>query len=534
MTDILRLPDRVLIETEAGFAPMTPVSGGFEAPCLRLTCENGVLTVLPTDRVTPGTAPRRLRLRWRGDNREVRSVYRDCWQRAVGDIGWYPVCPEQPLPWYFLTFDGAETCGCGVETGPDAFAYWQLDPMGITLWLDLRCGGEGVLLQAPLEAARLVSCRSLDGETPYRTAQRFAGLLCPRPNLPDRPIFGANNWYYAYGDITRDSVLADAALMADLADGPVRPYMVIDDGWEQNRRKGYIGGPWLPNGRFGDMAAVAAGIRERGCVPGIWMRPLLVDDETIPDALRLHRADGVRPDIGFILDPSVPEVLERIRADVSRIRSWGYDLIKHDFTCIDVTGVQDTQAGITLFPDGWHFADRTRTTAQITKTLYQTIQNAAGGAYVMGCNTWNHLTAGIHQIMRSGGDTSGRVWEITRRDGVMALAHRLHQNGRFFVTDADCAAFTPKVSTELNLQFADLVARSGTALFCSVTPGQLSPAELTRLRAIYARAQAPCDLEPLDWMHTTCPGEYADFGETRSYDWFTEWDGVRTYYTWFG
>nr|MCR4804285.1 hypothetical protein [Clostridia bacterium] len=387
MTDILRQPDGVMLQTDAGFAPMTPAGDSFEAPGLRLDTAGGTITVIPTARITPDIAPRRFRLRWRGDNREVRLVYRDCWQRAVGDIGWYPVCPEQPLPWYFLTHDGAVTRGYGVETGPNAFAFWQLDPCGVTLWLDVRCGGDGVLLDAPLEAAQLAVCESAEGETPYRTAQRFAGILCPAPKLPSRPVFGANNWYYAYGDISRESVFADAALMGGLCGGPVRPYMVIDDGWERQRRKGYIGAPWLPNERFGDMAAVADGIRERGCLPGIWMRPLLTEDEAIPQPMRLQRADGVRPEQGFILDPSVPEVLEQIRGDVARIRSWGYDLIKHDFTCIDVTGVQDTQAGITLFPDGWHFADRTKTTAQITKTLYRTIQDAAGGAYVMGCNT---------------------------------------------------------------------------------------------------------------------------------------------------
>ncbi len=532
-TDILRTPDSVLLETGAGFESMTASGDRFTAPGITLDCADRRFTVIRS-RTAPDRAPKRFKLRWRGDNRAVRLLYRDAWQRACMDIGWTIPQPEMPLPWYFLAFDGVYTRGCGVKTGGDAFAFWQVDPRGVTLWLDVRCGGAGVELTRPLVAAEIVTCLSADGETPYRTAQRFAGMLCSSPRLPARPVFGANNWYYAYGDISQETVLGDAALMGSLVDGGLRPYMLIDDGWQQNRRKGYIGGPWLPNDRFGDMAETARGIRARGCIPAIWMRPTLSEDPGLPEAWKLRRPHGLQSETGFVLDPSVPDVLNRIREDVSRVRSWGFDLIKHDFSSYDLSGMTDADAKFQVTPENWTFFDRTRTTAQIVKSLYQTIQDAAGGAYVMGCNTYNHLTAGIHEIMRSGGDTSGRVWEITRSHGIGTLALRLHQNGRFFMTDADCAAFTPKVPAEMNLRFADLIARSGTALFASITPGLLSPDELARLRRIYERAGQPADLEPLDWMTTTCPGEYLDRGDRLSYDWFTDCGGVRTFYTWFG
>ena len=53
-----------------------------------------------------------------------------------------------------------------------------------------------------------------------------------------------------------------------------------------------------------------------------------------------------------------------------------------------------------------------------------------------------HLGAGLFEIQRTGDDTSGHVWERTRRMGVNTLAYRLPQHGTFFVIDADCAAHT--------------------------------------------------------------------------------------------
>lgn len=547
-TDLFRTPDDVRLQTAEGFSPMERTAVGlFAAGPVTFSLQEGKCVIACTS--DPGTmAPKRFRIRWNGDNRAVRSIYCDAWERACNDIhfgrvpiGWKGVRAELPMPWYFLASDGSQdrragsVIGCGVKTGPNAFVFWQLDPYGVTLWLDVRCGGDGLRPKEAFTAAEIVAAASLEGESPYRTAQRFAGIMCERPVLPKRPVFGSNNWYYAYGDVSSESVHADAALMGSLVDGSLRPYMVIDDGWQLHRRREYIGGPWVPNAKFPDMAACASDIEAQGCIPGIWMRPLLCEDPRVPESWHLTRTEGILPQAGFILDPSVPDVLEHLREDILRIRSWGFGLIKHDFSFSDIMGEFGHVTFHQLSPEGWHFADRSMTTAQVMKRLYGTIQDAAGDALVIGCNTTNHLTAGIHALMRSGSDTSGRVWEITRAAGVSTLAHRLHQNGRFFMTDADCAAFSERVPSEMNLRFADLVARSGSALFCSVTPGLLTADEAARLRRIYAvAAEADHDLEPLDWTYSSCPGEYLDRGEPLSYDWFTPCSGVRTFYGWMG
>ncbi len=502
---------------------------------LSLTYRNGALTL-----VCGKAGPCRLKLRWNfqgGEGKTVKLLFAETWQRDVEDVGWCVPDAPKVLPWFFLTYDGERTHGCGVETCPNCFAFWQFDPMGVTLWLDVRSGGAGLYAEEPLELCRLHEYTSPLGLTPFAAAREFAGILCPRPLLPTRPIFGSNNWYYAYGDITRASVKKDAEIIAELVKGDLRPYCVIDDGWQLTHRAGYNGGEWLPNEDFGDMAATASDIRVAGAIPGIWFRPLLVEDEEkYPEFMRLRRPSvPFDPKNGFLLDPSVPEVLDYVRETAARIRSWGYELIKHDFTSMDVTGMLDYTALKQLTQEGWQLHDRTMTTAMALKALYRAVKEGAGDALVMGCNTFLHLTAETAEIMRTGGDTSGKVWEITRKDGAHVLGQRQYLHGKFFCGDADCAAFTEMVPTELNLAFLDAVARSGSACFASITPGFLTKEEEARLSEIFEIAARPDnDSEPLDWLTTSTPCRYLCQGEEHEYDWYTSQGGVRTYYTWNG
>ena len=169
---------------------------------------------------------------------------------------------------------------------------------------------------------------------------------------------------------------------------------------------------------------------------------------------------------------------------------------------------------------GWHFKDKTKTNAQICKELYTLIQEAAGSAYIIGCNVYNHLAAGIHDIVRSGCDTSGHHWEITRDYGINTLAFRTYQNKAFFMTDADCAAFTDRVPVDLNLQFSELISMSDSAFFISAAPGILSESDEQRLMQMFCRITRPgSNLEPLDWMERMVPEQYFGDGQVRQYTW---------------
>jgi alpha-galactosidase len=275
--------------------------------------------------------------------------------------------------------------------------------------------------------------------------------------------------------------------------------MVVDDGWQAAGGGTGYGGPWdRGNAKFPSMAGLAEGIREAGARPGIWIHLLTAQDGQ-PGAWRLKHDPK-------ILDISVPEVRRYIMETVARLRAWGYELIKHDYSVSDLAGY--TRAAPA--PDAaWAYADLGRTAAEIVLDHYRSIREAAGdGAVIIGCNTIGHLAAGLFELQRTGDDTSGRDWKRVRNRGVNTLAFRAPQHGAFFAVDADCVGLTEAeaVPWACNSQWLDLLARSGTPLFVSFKKGALTADQEKTVSGALALAAKPQPLaEPLDWFEAVNP-----------------------------
>jgi len=517
------LPTRVLIEHEGSRLQSADRHGP------RFTSAQAAVTLTATSAglavgVTCPTGPlSRVVLRWETGFPADALFLGDHWERGYGDLQWRNLQPERILPWYFAAHHPASgrTFMAGVKTQPAALCFWTVDAAGISLWLDFRNGGSPSLPgDREIPAATIVSLSATDGETPLAALTRFCRALCPAPRLAPAPICGNNNWYYAYGhNFDADAMRRDAAFLADLASGhAVRPYCVIDAGWTPGTS--CPGGPWTAGKPklFPDMPGLAADMKKLGVRPGIWMRPTAL--MTVDDPHRLRTGPCTAEEKP--LDLTLPENLTLICDDVARIRSWGYDLIKHDFSTYDIFARWGFELGAELTDPGWHFADQTLTNAEIILRLYRTLRKGAGDAVLLGCNTIGHLGAGLFEIQRTGDDTSGHVWERTRRMGVNTLAFRLPQNGTFFASDPDCAAHTEKTPWEFDRQFLDLVARSGTALFISVDPRTITPEKKAAFRTAMQTALsggAPGGCEPLDWLHTTAPRRWRIGSETVTYNW---------------
>lgn len=516
-------PDLVRVQSGPRDAWRAPAAAGVAVDLIP-TADGGLAVRL----ATAGTPLSRVHLRWRRALPADALILGDAWERTYGDTCWQPLRPDVAHPWMVLAHSPAagSTWGAGVDVRAGSFAFWTVDDGGVSLWLDVRAGSDAVLLGDRQLTAAVV--RFLDGGDPFTVQGALATALCRDPR-PTGPLVGANNWYYAYGrGFDADAVVRDARTIADLVgDHPVRPFGVVDDGWSIDGTADGLpasGGPW-DVGRhreFPDMAEVAARIAAEGVRPGIWFRPLQ------------HRwrpeAGGLRPwEGGWALDPSHPATLERVAADVRRIRDWGYDLIKHDFSTFEALGQWGPTMGPRPIVDGVHVHDRTRTTAEVLVDFYRVIRGAAGDdGVVLGCNVVGHLAAGLVEAQRTGDDTSGLVWERTRRVGVNTLAFRLAQHGRFFAVDADCVPSTPATDWGKNRQFLDLVARSGTVLFVSVDPAtrtQRVDADLAVALRLALDGGAPGGVRPLDWLHTATPSRWEAGDRTVHYDWLAD-DGA--------
>jgi alpha-galactosidase len=522
--DITRPPDSVIAQTQPSGPDraLRPTRAGrFEDAGLIVTT-SPVAGALRVELASPSNPVRRLRLRWNVKLDDVRQILGDAWERGYGDLEWRGFVPDRVMPWYVAMSDGRVTHGYGVRTGAGALCFWQVDPRGISLWADVRSGGAGVELGArTLAVCEVVTRPGRAGESAFAALQAFCRQMCPSgAKTPAQPIYGSNDWYWAYGKNSAATVLADAQHIAELSPaGTNRPFAVIDDGWQPERGQNAqaartMTGQWdRGNDKFGDMADLAAQIRRAGARPGIWIRPLLAPTDA-PDTARLARDRA-------ILDPTVDATHAKISADIARLRLWGYDLIKHDYSTFDIFGRWGSTMGEALTRDGWTFAEGPkRTTAEVINDLYRTIRQAAGNTLIIGCNTVSHLSAGVFDICRIGDDTSGREWARTRKMGVNTLAFRGAQHGAFYVADADCVGVTTAIPWSQNRQWLDLLARSGTMLFVSLAPDALGDDVRRDLRAALALAAQPQPLgEPLDWQQTSWPSRWRLQGQTVEYNW---------------
>ena len=87
------------------------------------------------------------------------------------------------------------------------------------------------------------------------------------------------------------------------------------------------------NDKFGDMSHMADEIKKLGMRPGIWTRPLLANAKDRPSALIPLRKDQKDLKERY-LDPTIPENLQQIGNTIRLYKTWGYHLVKHDYTTL--------------------------------------------------------------------------------------------------------------------------------------------------------------------------------------------------------
>jgi hypothetical protein len=487
-----------------------------------------VRNAVAADVQSPKENLRSIVLRWKHRKRASTTCLGDQWERSYGDLRWAPIDGERILPWYFMEYDGKVTNGFGVKTGCRSMCFWEAGTDNLQLTIDVRSGGNGVALgERVLRAAEIVVRKGKEGDSPFAATRAFCRLMCESPRLPKRPVYGINDWYFTYGNNSEKVILEHARLTADLAEeNSNRPFCVIDAGWATRSPRrpddpawGDNFSSWNPN--FGDMAALANKIRGIGMQPGIWVRPLCASVND-PQSRILPIIPG-RDDPGSpILDPTIPENIQRVKGYFTLCRQWGYDLIKHDFTTFDILGKWGFQMFQTrdITSGHWRFNDNSLTNAEIMLNMYSAFREAAGETCLIGCNTVGHLSAGLVELQRIGDDTSGREWRRTMTMGVNTLGFRIPQHETFFSADPDCVGLTTQIPWEKNRQWMQLVAESGTPLFVSAQKEAVGEAQREFIRRSFKTAsevQKPG--EPLDWLTNPTPVRWSLGGREVEFNW---------------
>jgi alpha-galactosidase len=450
----------------------------------------------------------------------------DHWERSYGDLGWESTMQTRRSPWYLLISDNVQTQAYGVKTGANSVCSWLLSTDALDLYMDTSSGGMGVILgERRLHAADIITTENQPGETPWLVDIRFCKMMCTNPKLPDDPVYGINDWYFAYGNNSRDLILKHTALMADqVTNWSNPPFSVIDDGWSVKSAKSNEEFCWgddftMGNDKFGDMSSVTLDIKKLGMRPGLWTRPLLANAKDKPTALIPLRNGQEDPKERY-LDPTIPENLQQIGNTIRLYKTWGFHLVKHDYTSFDLFGRWGFEMKDAITSPGWHFNDRSITNAEIILFLYRTIRAAALDMYLIGCNTFSHLSAGIFELNRIGDDTSGKEWARTLKMGVNSVGFRLPQNNSFYAADGDCVGLTTAIPWEKNKQWLQLLAESSAPLFISAQPDALGEEQKKAIKKSFESAAKVQPLaEPIDWMSNPKPEEWKLNGTRVHFDW---------------
>jgi alpha-galactosidase len=526
-SDIISYPDKVtalLAGKEVTLRKSGKGKWGAENIEVSLLNQKNAMEVLVD---APKTTLLQITMVWNTGSKLSSTILNDHWERTYGDVSWHKPTTSEMFPWYFMEITPKnEINGFGVKTGVNSFCSWQVTENGLSLTLDTRSGGNGVMLgNRTLKAAEIVVYKS-DKNSPFVALKEFLKKMCDKPRMPKQPVYGINDWYFSYGNNSEKLIIEHTEMMAPMAEGlKNRPFSVIDAGWFLNPPSSPNDCCWgdnmdTPDEKFGDMGKLAEKIRTIGMRPGIWTRPLC---GSYKDAgtFMLPMIKG-REEKKPVLDPTIPENLERVKNYFKLYNEWNYEMVKVDFTTFDIFGKWGFEmiAEKRMTESGWAMNDNSKTNAEIVLELYKTIRQAAGETYIIGCNTISHLSAGMFELNRIGDDTSGNEWERTRKMGVNTLAFRSAHQGTFYAADGDCVGLTPKVPWAKNKQWMELLAKSGTPLFISAQPEATGAEQKSFIKECFALAAQDLPVgEPLDWMENAFPAKWKLNGETVTFNW---------------
>ena len=511
---LIRMPDAVSIlsgDEVFNLQSSDKQTWTYKNVTVRCKEENNSLVAFVT---SPALSLKEVRCSWRYAAAKNSLLLGDAWERTYGDVRWQKA-DAVLMPWYCVQHTVNNTYCFGVKTGGNAFCGWRVADGKLTLQADIRNGGDGVKLgERELRVADIVTAKDEAGENTFATVRRFCKRMCTAPRKVKQPVYGINDWYFAYGNNSSDLILKHTSLLAPLATSTDNlPFSVVDDGWE-------TGSDFTkPNAKFPDMEKLTGDIKKLGMRTGLWTRPLLAPPGIKKNRLTPPFQNDNKND-GGVMDPTIEENIVYIKSLMTLYKDWGFEMVKHDYSTFDIFSRWGVDMGKGMTEAGWHFNDTSRTNAEVILHLYQSLREAAGTIYLIGCNTVSHLSAGIFELNRTGDDTSGKEWERTRKMGVNTMGFRMVQHKTFYEADGDCVGLTTTVPWAKNKQWMQLLAQSSAPLFISAQPEAVGNEQKAFIKQCFTQAAKPQPVgEPLDWLNNPYPEVWKLDGKTVRFDW---------------
>jgi len=216
--------------------------------------------------------------------------------------------------------------------------------------------------------------------------------LLPKSSFPMPKLTGWNSWDYYLDKVTAEDVLENITVLKDMPFAKELHYIVIDDGWQ----KGW--GNWVENHKFAcGLAAIAQQIRRAGFLPGIWMAPVGVKEDTA--VFREHMDWLCRKPDGellynchmYYLDPTHPDARKFILDNYRYQYQAGFKLFKMDF----ISPLLEVKS----------FYDKTVTPYGVITQLIADVKACTGpDIVILGCSVPLECGADIAPSMRIGLD----------------------------------------------------------------------------------------------------------------------------------
>ena len=374
-------------------------------------------------------------------DRRTARVYAEGWQ-SWSPATWYPVATTGLKPgegWqHTMRFrPGTPVAAAGVQAegllvvdpgiGEPARCYGAVDPTSVPT-LRTVLDRDRLVVHATGEV-RATADRGGGEASLAAYAEWFVGRLGAAAPVSAPTVWCS--WYRYFEQVTSADV--EENLQALEANDLSVDVVQVDDGWSPGLGEGLH-----PAVGFGSLPALVDAIRASGRRVGLWLAPFLVGTQT---TLATEHPDWLVGPAGHNwgqhlagLDLTHPGVRELLSDTLRRLVSLGVSYLKLDFLYggavpgrrhEDVTGTEAYRSGLAL----------------VRETVGPEV-------YLVGCGAPLFPSVGLVDAMRISPDTFHEGGEdgSTGLRGLMPLAARAWQQGRFWVNDPDCLIARPSYS----------------------------------------------------------------------------------------